>query len=170
MELAGNVVNHVKADPERDIENRSIFNASFWAASPHCMMNLLTCCWHQILARVKEACCGGEKVLHCTICRFGRVIVYHGQKILLTEEREVDQIFWFRFGRRYLVFELVLFSRLESCFAVIGLDFVSIGYKYEPPIIVKDWYTTKQQNFTLFAIYFSVGGFSIFFFLRVLSS
>ena len=41
-------------------------------------------------------------------------------KILLTEEGEVDQIFWLRFGRRYLVLEIVLFSRLESCFVVIG--------------------------------------------------
>ena len=41
MKLAGNVVNHVKADPERDMENRHTFNASFCAASPHCMMNLL---------------------------------------------------------------------------------------------------------------------------------
>ena len=43
MELASSVVNHVKADPERDIENRCTLNASFCAASPHCMMNLLMC-------------------------------------------------------------------------------------------------------------------------------
>jgi len=43
MELAGNVVNYVKADPETDMENRRTFNASFCAASPHCMMNLLMC-------------------------------------------------------------------------------------------------------------------------------
>ena len=41
-------------------------------------------------------------------------------KILLTEEEEVDQIFWLRFGKSYLVLELVLFYRIESCFAVIG--------------------------------------------------
>ena len=29
MELAGNIVNHIKADLERDIENNRIFNASF---------------------------------------------------------------------------------------------------------------------------------------------
>ena len=40
-------------------------------------------------------------------------------KILLTEEEEVDQIFWLRFGKSYLVLELVLFYRIESCFDVI---------------------------------------------------
>ena len=41
-------------------------------------------------------------------------------KILLTEEGEIDQIFLFRFGTSYLILELVLFYRIESCFAVIG--------------------------------------------------
>jgi len=41
-------------------------------------------------------------------------------EILLTEEREVDQILWLQFGRSYLILELVLFSRIESCFAVIS--------------------------------------------------
>ena len=43
MELAGNIVNHVKADPDKDKENKCTFNASCRAASPHCMMNLLMC-------------------------------------------------------------------------------------------------------------------------------
>ena len=43
MELAGNVVNHVMAYPERDMENKHTFNVLFCAASPHCMMNLLMC-------------------------------------------------------------------------------------------------------------------------------
>ena len=59
-------------------------------------------------------------------------------EILLTEEEEVDQIFWLRFGKSYLVLELVLFYRIESCFAVIGSDCVSVGYKYEPPGYCKD--------------------------------
>ena len=41
-------------------------------------------------------------------------------KILLTEEGEIDQIFWFWFGKSYIILELVLFYRIESCFAVIG--------------------------------------------------
>ena len=41
-------------------------------------------------------------------------------KILLTEEGEIDQIFWLRFGKSYLVLELVLFYRIELCFAAIG--------------------------------------------------
>ena len=41
-------------------------------------------------------------------------------KNLLIEEEEIDQIFWLRFGKSYLVLELVLFYRIESCFAVIG--------------------------------------------------
>ena len=59
-------------------------------------------------------------------------------EILLTREGEIDQIFWLQFGRSYLVLECVLFSRIESCFVVIGLDCVSVGYKYEPSAIVKD--------------------------------
>ena len=70
-------------------------------------------------------------------------------EILLTEEREVDQILWLRFGRSYLILELVLFSRIESCFAIIGLDYISVGYKYEPPVTEKDRYTSKQINFTI---------------------
>ena len=64
-------------------------------------------CWHQILTRVKEECYKGEKMLHGTNDGFGRVIVYHGQKILLTEEREVDQICWLWFGKSYLNLEVV---------------------------------------------------------------
>ena len=41
-------------------------------------------------------------------------------KILLTGEGGIDQIFWLRFGESYLILELVLFYRTESCFAVIG--------------------------------------------------
>ena len=59
-------------------------------------------------------------------------------KILLTEEGEIDKIFWLRFGKSYLILKLVLFFRIESCFAVIGKDCVSVGYKYEPPGYCKD--------------------------------
>ena len=41
-------------------------------------------------------------------------------KILLTEEGEIDQIFWIRFGKNYHILELVSFYRIESCFAIIG--------------------------------------------------
>ena len=41
-------------------------------------------------------------------------------KILLTEEEKIGQIFWLRFGKSYLILELVLFYRIESCFTVIG--------------------------------------------------
>ena len=54
-------------------------------------------------------------------------------KILLTDEGEIDQILWLRFGKSYLILESVLFYRIESCFAIIGYDCVSVGYKYEPP-------------------------------------
>ena len=59
-------------------------------------------------------------------------------KILLTEEGVIDQIFGLRFDKSYLVLELVLFYRIESCFAIIGYDCVSVGYKYEPPDYYKD--------------------------------
>ena len=29
MELAGNIENHIKADPDKDMENKRTFNASF---------------------------------------------------------------------------------------------------------------------------------------------
>jgi len=38
-ELGGNDINEVKADPDKDDENRRTLNS----ASPHWMMNLLTC-------------------------------------------------------------------------------------------------------------------------------
>ena len=43
MELAGTVVNHANDDPDRDMENNRTLSASWFAASPHCIMNLLTC-------------------------------------------------------------------------------------------------------------------------------
>ena len=49
------------------------------------------------------------------IWRGGRV---SSLKILLTKEG--NQIFWLRFGKSYLILELVLFYRIESHFAVIG--------------------------------------------------
>ena len=36
-----------------------------------------------------------------------------------------------------LFIRIVLFLKIESCFAVIGYDCVSVGYKYEPPAIVR---------------------------------
>ena len=42
-ELGGNEINQVKADPDKDDENRRTLNSSLLAASPHWMMNLLTC-------------------------------------------------------------------------------------------------------------------------------
>ena len=59
-------------------------------------------------------------------------------KILLTEEGEIDKIFWLRFGKSYLILKLVLFHRIKSCFAMIGYYCVSVGYKYEPPGYCKD--------------------------------
>ena len=59
-------------------------------------------------------------------------------KILLTEEEKVDQIFWLRFGKSYLIFRIFFFLKLESCFAVVGYDCISVGYKYEPPGYCKD--------------------------------
>ena len=42
-------------------------------------------------------------------------------KILLTEGQEVDQIFWLRFGKSYLIFRNSFYSlEIESCFAGIG--------------------------------------------------
>jgi len=120
-------------------------------------------CWHFILTRVKEECCRGKKVL-CSV-NGGRVIARHWWKSCWSEKGRVDQIFQFRFGRRYFILGVVLFSRLESCFVVIGQDSVSMGFKYEPTVIVKDWYTSKQHNFTLFSQFTFSSATSPFFFL-----
>ena len=42
-ELGGNEINEVKADPDKDDENRRTLNSSLLAASPYRMMNLLIC-------------------------------------------------------------------------------------------------------------------------------
>ena len=41
--FGGNEMNHVKADPDKDDENKQTLNSSLLAASPHWMMNRLTC-------------------------------------------------------------------------------------------------------------------------------
>ena len=42
-------------------------------------------------------------------------------KILLTEEEEVDQIFWLQFGKNYLIFRSSFYSlEYNHAFAVIG--------------------------------------------------
>ena len=43
IEFGGKVVNHWKADPDRDDENTRILRASCVAASLHWMMNRLIC-------------------------------------------------------------------------------------------------------------------------------
>jgi len=42
-EFGGSEINQVKADPDKDDENKRTLNSSLLAASPHWMMNLLTC-------------------------------------------------------------------------------------------------------------------------------
>ena len=69
-------------------------------------------CQRRVLERRK-----GSASYDRWIWRDGRV---SRLKILLTEEGEIDQIFWLRFGNNYLILELVLFLKIESCFAVIG--------------------------------------------------
>jgi hypothetical protein len=43
MEFAGKVVNHAKADPDKDKENKQTLSASWLPTSPNCRRNLLTC-------------------------------------------------------------------------------------------------------------------------------
>jgi hypothetical protein len=43
MELAGNEVNHDNDGPDRDAGNNCILSASTFRASPHYMMNRVTC-------------------------------------------------------------------------------------------------------------------------------
>ena len=102
----------------------------------------------------------GEKVLNGTNGGLGRVIVHHHWKSCWPRKERLTKYF----GNNYVVLELVLFLKIEWSFAVIGQDFVSVGYKYEPPGYCKDWYTSNKHKFTLLAIYFFVGDFAIFFF------
>ena len=92
-------------------------------------------------------------------------------KILLTEEGEIDQIFWLRFGKSYLVLEFVLFYRIDLWFTVIGWDCVSVGYKYDPLGYCKRLIHIQQTQL----YYFNLLSrrrlrHPFFFFLRVLSS
>jgi len=64
--LGGNKINHVKADPDNDDENRRTLNSSLLAASPHWMMNLLTCSIVDV--------CPENLVKSGTLYRFGRGI------------------------------------------------------------------------------------------------
>jgi len=42
-EFGGSEINQVNADPDKDDENKRTLNSSLLAASPHWMMNRLTC-------------------------------------------------------------------------------------------------------------------------------
>jgi hypothetical protein len=92
-------------------------------------MKLLTpdfdTCQGRVLQRRK-----GSALYVRWIWRSGRV---PRLEILLTEEGEINLIFGLQFGKSYLFFRVVLFLKIESCFAVIGNDCVSVGDKYEPP-------------------------------------
>jgi len=57
---------------------------------------------------------------------------------LLTDEGEIDQILWLRFGKSYLILESVLFYRIESCFAVIARIVLAWGINMSPPGYCKD--------------------------------
>ena len=48
-----------------------------------------------------------ERRVHSVNGGLGRVIVRHRWKSCGPEEGRADQIFWLRFGRRYLILELV---------------------------------------------------------------
>jgi hypothetical protein len=43
IELAGTEVNHENASPDKDEENKCILSASTFPASPHWMVNRVTC-------------------------------------------------------------------------------------------------------------------------------
>ena len=95
---------------------------------------------------------------------FGEVVACQGWKSCWLRKGRLTRYFGFGLVGVILFFRVVLFLKIESCFAVIGYDCVSVGYKYEPPGYCKDWYTSNKHKFTLLAIYFSVGGFAIFLF------
>jgi len=64
-ELRGNEINQVKADRDKDDENKRTLNSSLLAASPHWMMNLLTC------SIVDVSSCLEKLVKSGTLYRFG---------------------------------------------------------------------------------------------------
>ena len=63
--LGGNDMNQVKADPDKDDENKRTLNSSLLAASPHWMMNMLTC------SMVDVSSCLENLVKLGTFYRFG---------------------------------------------------------------------------------------------------
>ena len=64
-ELGGDEINQVKADPDKDDENKRTLNSSLLAASPHWMMNLLTC------SIVDVSSCPENLVKYGTLYQFG---------------------------------------------------------------------------------------------------
>ena len=62
--------------------------------------------------------------------------------------------------------EIVLFLKIESCFAVIGYDCVSVGYKYEPPAIVRIDTHPTNTNLLYLQFTFSSATSPSFFFFR----
>ena len=61
-------MNQVKANPDKDDENKRTLNSSQLAASPHWMMNLLTC------SIVDVSSCPENLVKSGTLYRFGNGI------------------------------------------------------------------------------------------------
>jgi len=64
-EFGGNEINQVKADPDKDDENRRTLNSSLLAASPHWMINMLTC------SMVVVSSCPENLVKSGTLYQFG---------------------------------------------------------------------------------------------------
>jgi len=63
-ELGGNDINQVKADPDNDDKNKRTLNSSLLVASPHWMMNRLTC------SMVDVSSCPENLVKSGTLYRF----------------------------------------------------------------------------------------------------
>jgi len=64
-EFGGSEINQVKADLDKDDENKRTLNSSLLAASPHWMMKLLTC------SIVDVSSCLENLVKSGTLYRFG---------------------------------------------------------------------------------------------------
>ena len=94
--------NHLKEIiiTERQFRSKRIFYSEIGG---HVLRPDFGTCQGRVLQRRK-----GSASYDRWVCRGGPRL-----EILLTEEGEIDRIFWLRFGNSYLVLELVLFLKIE---------------------------------------------------------
>ena len=120
--------------------------------------NVKPCGWN-------ESTCKGEIMkIHHACMKIGLRADGSEQSLIKKDstERELESMY-------LVIFFYLDIASLASLMCCNRLD--CLGYKYVPPSIVERFITRSiNKSYFFFAIYFFVGDFAIFFFLRVLSS